>query len=348
MHNCTHSLFENSMFLRKAIGELLRFFWNQKILCWLLFPFMIFFRLANAIRLCIARLFPVPLTTLTCVIGNLRVGGTGKTPFVIWLVNQLQAEGYCVGIVSYPYLAPLGQRAPIVAMEQYCYQTLGDEAALIGTVTQCPIAVGSSRAHAAQALIETVPYHLDFIIFDDGLQCPYLNPTIKIALFQNDHGNGHCLPMGPLRAPWESLDAVDFLYRVSNSPDLNAAIVKKNIDYAIHHSTGEKKYLTQWTKAAAIIAIAYPQTLIAHIKKYILDLDLYLFEDHQPLDSVFYKVLCHDHDVIVTQKEWIKMKDFLIPSDRIWIIPLELEIDRALKKDLLRHFKEKYREHASS
>ncbi len=332
------------MLIRKAIGEFLRFFWNARILCWLLLPFAIVFQTAKILRVIIAKIFPSKVQVPTCVVGNLRVGGTGKTPFVLWLVSELQSQGYLVAVVSYPYLAPLRKRAPFVALDHYCYQILGDEAALIGTLTRCPIAVGYSRSQAAKALIERFQNQLDFIIFDDGLQCPSLNPNIKIALFQDDHGNGHSIPMGPLRDSWSSLEHVDFLLRVGNYPSPQAAIIKKNSDYVLHHSRKEKRYLTSFNALSAIIAIAYPQALIAHIQQYVLNLDLYIFEDHQPLDSTFYKALCLEKDVIVTQKEWIKMKDHLQIEDRIWILPLEVEVDPALKISLLQRFKREYHE----
>jgi len=287
-----------------------------------------------------ALLFPSHLAVPSCVVGNLRVGGTGKTPFVLWLVSLLQSQGYRVGVVSYPYLAPLRKRAPFVAIGSYCYQSLGDEAALIGTLTKCPIAVGSSRLQAAQALIQALPGKLDFIIFDDGLQCPSLFPSIKIALFQQDHGNGYPIPMGPLRDSWSSLDSVDFLVRVGNVGDSQAGIIKKNVDYVWHHSRKEKRFLTSFDRLSAIIAIAYPQALIAHIQQYVLNLDLHLFEDHQPLHKDFYKALCAENDVIVTQKEWIKMKDSITCEDRVWILPLEVEVDPLLKQGLLKKFQE--------
>jgi tetraacyldisaccharide 4'-kinase len=333
------------MLIRKAVGKILHFFWNSHIFCWLLSPFVPLFVLARTCRILLSQWTYKPLGVPTCIVGNLRVGGTGKTPFVLWLAQALKEKGYSVGVVSYPYMAPKQSKTPVVSVGTYDYEVLGDEAALIGTLTQCPVAVGLSRSAAALALIQDSRVKLDFMIFDDGLQCPSLRPDITIALFQKDHGNGYTIPMGPLRAQWESLEQIDFLLRVSHVHDISSAIVKKNVDYAIHHHTKEKRYLTDWERVSVILAIAYPQALIDHLKEYIIDIDLYLFEDHQPLDKEFYQPLCRVDDLIVTQKEWIKMVNFLSPSDRVWIIPLEINIDKNIQNQILSRFEKEYSEH---
>lgn len=156
------------------------------------------------------------------VVGNIFVGGTGKTPVVIALTKALKARGWSPGIVSRGYGARIGERA-ITGQGTLDPALVGDEPALIARETGVPIAVHPRRALALSRL-ERDYSGVDVIISDDGLQHLALGRDLEIAVQDNrGTGNGRLLPAGPLREPAERLFSVDFL--ITNEPPEN---IRKN------------------------------------------------------------------------------------------------------------------------
>ncbi|MBM5811587.1 MAG: tetraacyldisaccharide 4'-kinase [Gammaproteobacteria bacterium] len=139
------------------------------------------------------------------VVGNLTVGGTGKTPAVLWLAAELQARGWRVGIVTRGYRGTLRTAHRVTA--RHTAAESGDEAVLLWRRLQVPVAVGRDRC-AAVRLLEA---DCDLIISDDGLQHFALWRDFEIALVDGSRGlgNGRCLPAGPLREPAGRLHEVD-------------------------------------------------------------------------------------------------------------------------------------------
>ncbi len=147
---------------------------------------------------------PVPVV----VIGNIYVGGTGKTPMVIATVEGLRARGYTPGVVSRGYGVKVGPR-PRVGSGQLEAAQYGDEPALIARATGAPVSIHPRRALAAQALLQAHP-EVDVIVSDDGLQHLALARDIEIVVQdQRGVGNGRLLPAGPLREPASRLADVD-------------------------------------------------------------------------------------------------------------------------------------------
>ena len=154
---------------------------------------------------------PVPVV----IIGNLTVGGVGKTPLTIWLANWLQARGKRPGVVSRGYLGPgrrlAKRRYPMRITSQTPASLAGDEAALIVRRAGCPVVVAPDRAAAAQHLLETTD--CDVVLSDDGLQHYQLARDVEIAVLDGERGfgNGLCLPAGPMREPPARLREVDLV-----------------------------------------------------------------------------------------------------------------------------------------
>jgi len=147
---------------------------------------------------------PVPVA----VIGNVLVGGTGKTPVVMAAVQALQARGWRPGVISRGYGADIGPR-PRVARGRPPASEVGDEPALIAAVTGVPVAVHPRRADAARALLQEWP-EVDVIVADDGLQHLALARDVEIVVQdRRGVGNGRLLPAGPLREPPSRLAEVD-------------------------------------------------------------------------------------------------------------------------------------------
>ncbi|HEX9474927.1 MAG TPA: tetraacyldisaccharide 4'-kinase, partial [Steroidobacteraceae bacterium] len=149
---------------------------------------------------------PVRVAVPVIVVGNISVGGTGKTPLVIWLASRLAGLGLAVAVVSRGYGRRGGRGvAPLRATSSA--EEVGDEALVIGRRAQCPVYVGSDRVRAAQAAIAA---GAAVVIADDGLQHLRLARDAEIALVdaQRGFGNGALLPAGPLREPTGRLESV--------------------------------------------------------------------------------------------------------------------------------------------
>ena len=158
------------------------------------------------------------------VVGNINIGGTGKSPVTIWLVEQLLSQGYRPGVVSRGY----GSAAP-----QYPYQVndsdeadvVGDEPLMIHLRTGVPVVVDPNRVAAVKAMLQT--HKVDVIISDDGLQHYALSRTLELMVVDavRGFGNGRLLPLGPLREPVERAQEVD------------AIVINGNIDDGFSKST---------------------------------------------------------------------------------------------------------------
>ena len=138
---------------------------------------------------------PVPVV----VVGNIFVGGTGKTPLVIWLVEALRERGFHPGVISRGYGANVDRVIDVQA--DSLPSEVGDEPLLIAQRTRAPVVVGRRRVQAAKRLL-ALHAGVDVIISDDGLQHYALGRTVEIQLSDaRGHGNGWLLPAGPLREP---------------------------------------------------------------------------------------------------------------------------------------------------
>lgn len=147
---------------------------------------------------------PVPVL----VVGNITVGGTGKTPLILWLIEHCRSRGLRVGVVSRGYGATPPQWPWRVRADDSAAHA-GDEPLLIVQRSGVPLVIDPQRARAVQALLEQEP--LDLILCDDGLQHYRLARDLELVLIDaaRDLGNRRCLPAGPLREPVERLDEVD-------------------------------------------------------------------------------------------------------------------------------------------
>lgn len=144
------------------------------------------------------------------VVGNLFVGGTGKTPLVIWLAERLRTHGCRPGVVSRGYNGQVGRKPRLVEANDDPVR-MGDEPILIAARTGMPVAVGADRVAAAELLI--TERRCDLIISDDGLQHYRLERDAEIAVFDAERGvgNGRCFPAGPLREPLSRLRRSDLV-----------------------------------------------------------------------------------------------------------------------------------------
>ncbi|MFT7389172.1 MAG: tetraacyldisaccharide 4'-kinase [Candidatus Endobugula sp.] len=177
---------------------------------WLLLPVSWVYQLSAIIHQWWQKKRAIILPVPVIIVGNITVGGTGKTPVIIALARSLTAKNVSVGIISRGY----GSRAPYypypVSVNDLPHHT-GDEPLLIARATQCPVMIGSHRVAAAQQLL--AEHDVDIILSDDGLQHHRLSRDIEIVVVDSQRGLGNhfCLPAGPLREPAKRLASVDWI-----------------------------------------------------------------------------------------------------------------------------------------
>jgi subfamily B ATP-binding cassette protein MsbA len=272
---------------------------------------------------------PVPVI----VVGNITVGGTGKTPFVIWLARWLRERGFRPGIVSRGYR---GRRddAPLAVDAAADPSIAGDEAPLLAARTGCPVVVGEDRVEAVRALLRA--NDCDVVVSDDGLQHYALARDIEIVVVDGERrfGNGRCLPAGPLREPVSRLDEVDFV--VSNGPaSANEWTMSIEPRAFVNLRSGERLAPDAFqtdpvTRAHAVAGIGNPKRFFETLHALGIDVDARPLNDHHPFVATD---LAFDDTapIVVTEKDAVKIRalhEADIPP-HAWY----LEIDAVLPTD---------------
>jgi tetraacyldisaccharide 4'-kinase len=273
---------------------------------------------------------PVPVI----VVGNITVGGTGKTPLVLWLAQYLQAQGYKPGIVSRGY----GGRAsayPAYATAHSDPAEVGDEPLLLARHCACPVMVGPKRALAAHKLVDE--HHCDVIISDDGLQHYAMARDIEIAVIDGwrRFGNGYCLPAGPLRESPARLRTVHV--RVTNGTPragelgmhLRAVCFKSVIAPENERELGS--FAGQ--RVHGLAGIGNPEQFFRQLHELNIEVVEHAFADH-------YRYRRQDIEfgdaapVIMTEKDAVKCARFA--DQRHWYLVVTADPDPALAGEVLR------------
>lgn len=271
--------------------------------------FLYRYRIIKSIKL------PVPVI----IVGNISVGGTGKTPLVIWIANYLKNAGYKPGIISRGY----GGKArswPQQVRPDADPVMVGDEAVVISRHTSCPMAVGPDRVADSQALLKYA--NVDVIVSDDGLQHYALDRTVEIAVIDGIRrfGNGFCLPAGPLRELRSRLEDVDC--RVTNGVAAQGEIAMKYVsDKAINLVNNEERTISDFKNQPvnAIAGIGNPDRFFNFIRANGLRIKTLAFPDHHLF--VAQDINVPDDEVLfMTEKDAVKCQRFA--SENWWYIPI--------------------------
>lgn len=255
---------------------------------------------------------PVPLI----VVGNITVGGTGKTPLILWLIEHCQRHGLKVGVVSRGYGAK-PPHLPWRVQAEHSAAVAGDEPLLIVQRTGVPLMIDPDRSRAVKALLDSEP--LDLILSDDGLQHYRLARDLELVLIDNARGlgNGRCLPAGPLREPAERLSSVDgVLYNgAANDPPGGFAFQLKPTAL-INLVSGERQALDYFAPEQALHAVAgigNPQRFFTTLEALHWRPIAHAFADHAPYSA---EVLNFKPSlpVVMTEKDAVKCRDFASPD----------------------------------
>jgi tetraacyldisaccharide 4'-kinase len=298
-------------------------------------------RLAYARGLCAV----VPLERPVIVVGNLTVGGTGKTPLVCWLARRLQERGFEPGIVTRGYGGTVREAHLLESTDPA--SAVGDEAVLIARRTHAPVAVGRRRPAAARLLIEA---GCDVVLSDDGLQHYALERACEIVVIDGERrfGNGWLLPAGPLREGRERLAGVDV--RVVNGgtdpatgadpalaadPLIQGALrMRLEARVAISMHDGRERELEAFagSRVHALAAIGHPQRFFNMLRTHGLELEPHALDDHQPLGAGEIR-FADGAPVLMTEKDAVKCEG--LADERHWYVPVEVRFDEQASSALI-------------
>src|SRR6202167_5033733 len=314
-----------------------------------------FYRVGVGVRRLYWRMMKQRAPVLTVSVGNLTVGGTGKTPFTLFLARRLQSHGLRVGIVSRGYRRK-GSKVPaeIVADSgrlKISAEDAGDEPAMMARTFTGPIAVARRRLDGIELLSKLGP--LDAVILDDGFQHLRLSRDVDLVLVSNERGfgNGWMLPAGPMRESIRAVGRADAII-VMNSGTGASAIrpsqMKKLTARNILHASVRPRALLVidnglWRVSPLGLAgrrgparntVCAPSAFYAMLRE--LDADLvgiFEYPDHHAYTNADWQAMVtamRNGDLVVTtEKDLVKLERFPFPRDSLYALRLEVTMDAA-------------------
>jgi len=258
------------------------------------------------------------------VVGNINVGGTGKTPLVIWLANYLKQNGYNPGIVSRGY-GGQAKHWPQQVRNDSDPVIVGDEPVMIARRTNCPVAASPDRYAAANGLVQHK--QCDIIISDDGLQHYALARDIEIVVVDGIRrfGNQRCLPAGPLRESLSKLKSVDMIvsYGLPGKGEHRMDYIVKPLQSLVDND--QKREITTFKtgKVHAISGTGHPDRFFRLLKKQGLSIIEHVFPDHHLFKS---SDIQFDDDlaIVMTEKDAVKCVKFA--GKNHWYLPIDVEM----------------------
>jgi len=256
---------------------------------------------------------PARIGVPVAVVGNLVVGGSGKTPLVIALVEALRARGWAPGVVSRGYGG--SARGPRLLDDGSQASEVGDEPCLIRRRTQAPVAIGRDRAQAAALLLGQ---GIDVVIADDGLQNPSFTRDVEICVVDGRRrfGNGRVLPAGPLREPASRLAAFDFRVCNGDAPQAGEIAMQLTGDVATPLAGDAPAWALDAFAGArvhGVAAIGDPARFFDALRARGIEVVAHPFPDHHAFvaaDLDFGDGL----SVLMTEKDAVKCAPFARPN----------------------------------
>jgi len=277
------------------------------------------------------------------VVGNIIVGGSGKTPFVIWLSKLLEEQGYKPGIVSRGYGSKSNQY-PLLINDDSRIEDSGDEPLIIHRNTNRPVCISPNRTQAVKKLLEDTD--TDIVISDDGLQHYKLGRDMEIIVFDGLRGIGNslCLPAGPLREPIERSKDADFI--VSSTKKLNIEEIQEDclMTYKplewVRLSDNRRFPAKDWPLSRnvhAVAGIGNPSKFYNTLTVLGLNLVEHSFPDHYQFKEEDLNFE-DNHPILMTEKDAVRCMD--MKNKNLWYLSIEAEIkDGSFKTELLTKLK---------
>ncbi len=254
------------------------------------------------------------------VVGNLTVGGTGKTPFLIWLARQCRGHGLKVGIITRGYKKHQAGKI-LEALPHSLSKDVGDEALLLVQKTACPVIVAANRMQAVGLLLSK--YRPDVILSDDGLQHYKLPRNVEIAIVDGarQFGNGRCLPAGPLREPVSRIQECDLV--VSNGRNDNYKYSFETVPESAV-SLGQdtvRRPLQDFMDSTvhAVAGLGNPARFFRMLESAGIRIIRHVFPDHHAYVEADLE-FGDNKPILMTEKDAVKCKLFV--DRNIWYLPI--------------------------
>jgi tetraacyldisaccharide 4'-kinase len=305
---------------------------------WLLLPLAWFFLLVVFFRrvlyrsaVLVAHRLPVPVI----VVGNLTVGGSGKTPLVLWLVGRLRDAGWQPGIISRGYGGTgEGVRSVGVASQS---SEVGDEPLLLARRSGMPVFVGRDRVAAGRALLAAHPA-CNVIVSDDGLQHYRLQRSVEVVVFDaRGAGNGYLLPAGPLREPLHRLGTATAIIwngrpesrvvRVARAVPGLSQFEMRLVDRCFLALADRKQCcaadVLRGKKLYAVAGIGDPARFFLQLEALGLQFEAHPFPDHHAYSAADL-AFAHDGVLLMTEKDAVKCAALVLGE--AWVLPVEASI----------------------
>lgn len=317
----------------------MRWWYRKNFLSYLLWPLSLLWQWTMALRQSLYQRgifttthFPVPII----VVGNLTVGGNGKTPVIIALVELLREMGFKPGVVSRGYGGALKQGAYLVTAASNV-TLVGDEPLLLARRLNCPLAIGGKRVEAVNMLL--AHHDCDVVLSDDGLQHLAMGRAMELIIIdgQRQFGNGFCLPAGPLRESvkrlhstkwviYQSMDPIHehyfFLqphcFRAVTQPELKQSL------QAFAHQTVD-----------VVVAIGYPQRFLEALQALQIKVKAKIFRDHHVYTEAELSAY-KDKILLMTEKDAVKCAAFNLPN--AWYLEVSAVLSENLQSNLREYF----------
>lgn len=256
------------------------------------------------------------------VVGNITVGGVGKTPLVIDLVARLRDAGWRPGVISRGYGGKVRTVSPVTAHSDPAQ--VGDEPVMIAQATGCQVAVAPQRVAAAR-LLQT--QGVNIIVADDGLQHYALERDLEIIVLDGKRrlGNGQLLPAGPLREGPQRLKDAD-LVLVTGDAQGGELAVEGQLGEAEHLMTGERRSLDAFQRVCAVAGIGDPEKFFRALRARGLEVTALAFPDHHAYRPRDLK-LPGQEPILMTEKDAVKCRRFQEP--RAWAVHYQARLPEA-------------------
>jgi len=278
---------------------------------------------------------PVPVI----IVGNITVGGSGKTPTAIYLIEFLRKHGYKPGVISRGYGVKInGVRSVLVGD---CASEIGDEPAMIVGRTHVPMVVGAKRIDAAEQLL--ADFDVDIIISDDGLQHYALGRDIELIILDGERrvGNGMLLPAGPLREGQWRAAAVDHVIvngGAAREAEQQMQLVP-TLWHAVNGQSDPKSAPKPGQSVVAMAGIGYPRRFFDTLSTMgFTPESTYAFDDHHTYNRAELMTLAADKPLLMTEKDAVKCRDFA--KDNWWYLAVDAKLSSSFDQQLLARIKQ--------
>ena len=258
------------------------------------------------------------------VVGNITMGGTGKTPLVKHIASELKERGYKPGLVSRGYGGKFS--GTLEVSKETTFKQTGDEAQLLSKL-QIPFFIDKDRSRAARTLQEK--YDCDVIISDDGLQHYKMDRKVEIAVIDGVRrlGNGMAFPAGPLREPKARLKEVDFIVNNGGPTEADEILMTLNPAKFVHLNSGKRYSVENWPmhkQVHAVAGVGNPNRFFDLLSRLGFEFDKSPFPDHHKYNKRDLYFLDH-LPILMTEKDAAKCKHF--NNSKIWYLSIEAKIE---------------------